>query len=362
MRVLVIKTSALGDILQCFPVMDFLCSHPKIQQVDWVVEKRCAEVVKMHSKISRVWEVDTKLWWKRWWTVSAWRESWRFRKRIAANHYDLVLDLQGNCKSAWICSMVTSAVKAGFGKKTTSEWPNPYFLNFHVDPPHELSVRETYLSLAGEVVEQLWGGGKEKTELSLSLSMDHKAQGELALSHPELQSGTLIVVCPGARWENKRMTREALLTFLRCMKDLGHFCFAFAWGSEEEKETALYLQEQFPEKSRVLAKLAIPALRFVMSRAGLVVSMDSLPLHLAGVSGVPTYSIFGPSSAKKYKPDGVEHGAFQGQCPYREVFEKRCAKLRSCETGACIHDLSGMEVYDDFKQWWTKFQTQCESL
>ena len=87
-----------------------------------------------------------------------------------------------------------------------------------------------------------------------------------------------------------------------------------------------------------------------MASVDMVIAMDSLPLHLAGTTETPTFSIFGASSANKYKPKGKKHLAFQGTCPYKRTFERRCPVLRTCSTGACIRDLHGEELFHYFLQ------------
>ncbi|SCA63497.1 hypothetical protein SCG7086_AS_00250 [Chlamydiales bacterium SCGC AG-110-P3] len=109
---------------------------------------------------------------------------------------------------------------------------------------------------------------------------------------------------------------------------------------------ALKLKEQTPERIRILPRLSLPVLQAVMNRVRLVIAMDSLPLHLAGTTSTPTFSVFGASSMQKYKPLGGIHHGLQGECPYNVSFEKRCARLRSCKTGACIRSLTGKQVMD----------------
>jgi heptosyltransferase-1 len=98
-----------------------------------------------------------------------------------------------------------------------------------------------------------------------------------------------------------------------------------------------------------------------MSKMDLVVSVDSLALHLAGTTQTPTYSIFGSSLAKKYQPLGLIHESFQGACPYGKKFEKRCSILRTCSTGSCIKDLTFKELTYHFSNWWEKIQL-CKKL
>lgn len=89
-------------------------------------------------------------------------------------------------------------------------------------------------------------------------------------------------------------------------------------------------------------------LQHLMSNMRLIVTMDSLPLHLAATTSVATFSIFGASLGKRFAPVGEQHHFFQGACPYGRTFTNRCPILRSCKTGACIRRLSGKQIFEAY--------------
>ncbi|MFN0065675.1 MAG: glycosyltransferase family 9 protein, partial [Chlamydiales bacterium] len=100
------------------------------------------------------------------------------------------------------------------------------------------------------------------------------------------------------------------------------------------------LSAAFQERGHVLPRLRLTALQHVMARCSRVVAMDSLPLHLCATTKTPSLSFFGPSSKNKYCPSESRHISIQGECPFDEKFEKRCPKLRTCKSGACINEIS----------------------
>ena len=160
------------------------------------------------------------------------------------------------------------------------------------------------------------------------------------------------MVCPGSAWRNKQLTHETMKGFLSLLRDYLQCNFLFIWGSPEEKLLADQLQSDFVGGAIVVDKMSLPMLQNLMAQSDLVVAMDSLPLHLAGTTNTPTFSVFGASSAMKYKPQGETHFALQGECPYGRTFVKRCPVLRTCPTGACIRSFGPEEVFAAFKFWW----------
>lgn len=349
MKILIVKTSSLGDIIQSFPVLQYLrCHHPDAQ-IDWVVEKPFAELVKAHPYVNQVLTVETKKWRRTLFRKDTYHELRLFRHQLRIHEYHLVLDLQGNLKSGLITGLAKGSMKVGFGFKTLPEWPNFFFTHRHYNPPSNRNIREDYLFL----VQSVFGHLKtEQRGIPLRISLEEEEKIKWILHSSYLQEGLKIMVCSGSNWQNKQLSVESLQQFLKLIQAKLKGKFLFVWGSPQEKAVAEQLRRDFSETSVVIDKLALPALQNLMAQVDLVVAMDSLPLHLAGTTSTPTYSVFGASLASKYKPTGLKHGVYQGVCPYGKVFEKRCPILRTCQTGSCIKEIRIDDLFLQFMSWW----------
>lgn len=326
MKILIVKTSSLGDIIQTFPVIDYLKSRFPEGEIDWVVEKPFAELVKAHPYVTRTLTIESKKWRKNLSKKETYQQIGGFRQKLRESRYDLLFDLQGNIKSGLVVSQARAQKKVGFGWKTVAEWPNVLFTRRWINPPEGKNIREDYLAITQ-------GYFRDQTPYvprPISLNLEPLQQQRLAdlFTHDERPT----LVCPFSAWPNKSLTEEALV---KVLIDLNRGPYWFIWGSPQERESALHLSSYFPE-STVLERLSLPLLQHVMARSQLVITMDSLPLHLCGTTQTPSLSFFGPSSAEKYRPLGEQHKAIQGECPYGIRFEKRCPKLRTCPTGACL--------------------------
>lgn len=164
------------------------------------------------------------------------------------------------------------------------------------------------------------------------------------------------MICPRSAWKNKIYPEEKLIAFLTYASKQFDPDFLFISGSKTEKQIAERMAAHF-SNATVISDMTLPALHKLMGSVDLVISMDSLPLHLAGTTKTPTFSFFGPSVSCKYRPLGENHFSFQGSCPYGYTFEKRCPKLRSCPTAACLTDPSPESLYAPFANWWGTLQT-----
>lgn len=345
MKILIVKASALGDIVHAFPVVGFLREKFPAASIDWVVERPFASLVSSHPFVSRVIAVDTKSWRSGVFSSAVRSEIGCFFKSLRQEYYDVIFDLQANTKSGLITLLARGKDKVGYTWSGVSEWPNLACTNRRIEVPKGLSVRDDYLCL----IQSYFNLSEPFTPqpIQLTLSGDEQEHAKALLGKLKVDEQPLVMVCHGSNWPNKQLAGEALLDFLRRVQAFMKCKFVLTWGSDKERVEALSLQKQLAQ-AHVLEKLSLPSLQYVMSQMQLVIAMDSLPLHLAATTQTPTFSVFGASLACRYAPRGSRHFSYQGGCPYKRVFETRCPILRSCPTGACIRSITGSQLFEAF--------------
>lgn len=310
MKILIVKCSALGDIVHTYPVIDYLHKKHSPSLIDWAVDERCKGLVESHPYIHQTINFCFK--------NSSLREFFSSVKNLRKTHYDLIIDLQGNCKSGLLTLLAKGKKKIGFSYSCTAEWPNILATKQRFAVPPRQNIREDYLSL----VQQFFND----KEPFIASTVKLKAEAI------EFNLKDKVVVAPGSRWPNKCLSEEKLKEILTTFSSP----LVFLWGNKEEKESCQRLIAA--TGGTLLPKLSLPQLQNLLQEAELLIGMDSLPLHLAASVGTPTLSFFGPSSKNKYAPLGKQHTSYQGSCPYGIQFEKRCPKLRTCRSGACLKE------------------------
>lgn len=364
MKILIVKTSALGDIIQAFPVLQFLKNCYPEAQIDWVVESPFASLLEAHPSINKTIQISTKKWRDQFRKPETGKKIKDFYRQLRSTQYDLLFDLQGNLKSGLVVGLSKANKKIGFGFSTVHEWPNIFFTNYRCNPPKGRNIREDYLFLAQQAVGD-FNPEIKGVRLNISnadnITLQSLLQNPLLVRNEHPKSHNLrflneksprIMVCTGSNWPNKQLDKASLLAFLKLIVQGLQARLIFIWGTEEEKQLVYELASYFPQNAFVSDKLSLPLLQNLMAELDLVIAMDSLPLHLAATTPTPTYSVFGASLAYKYKPVGRQHGSFQGQCPFEKKFEKRCPILRTCSSGRCIKDIKGEILFDHFNKWW----------
>lgn len=345
MKILIVKTSSLGDIVHAFQALSLLRKTYPDAEIDWVVEKPFAELLESHPYVNRVIPIQTRKWRKNLCASQTFRE---LRDVFSAlrQPYDLLFDLQGNTKSGLVTAIARAKVKVGYGFQSVWEYPNLISTHVKFDPPKTVNVRDENLFLIKNYLKV-----DELPENYVVLTLKNDEQDFLVkfLQNDSLQNKRKVFVAPGSNWKNKQVDEIVLANFLQLLENEQSSCFLLTYGNDHEKQMAIQISSRLP-CSILVEKLSLPLLQNLMAHMDLIIAMDSLPLHLAGSTGVPTFGIFGPSSALKYAPPGRKNHAMQGECPFGKVFTRRCDILRTCKTGGCIKNITAEMLFDSFNK------------
>jgi heptosyltransferase-1 len=281
LRVLLIKTSSLGDVIHTLPALtDAMHALPGIQ-FDWVVEEGFAEIPTWHPAVVGVIPVAIRRWRKNLWQTfknGQWRQ---FKQRLRDTRYDLVIDAQGLMKSAWLTRYVKAPI-AGLDKHSARE---PLAARFY-DRAYPVArgqhaverLRQLFAQALGyEVPAGLGDYGLDRSRL---LQADTGAPFVLFLH------GTTWVTkhWPELYWRQlaERMISQGLEVHL-------------PWGNPAEKARAERIASGL-DKAVVLPKLNLAGVAKVLASAQGCVAVDTGLGHLAAALDVPTLSLFGPTN------------------------------------------------------------------
>ena len=318
MKILIVKTSALGDVIQSFSVLNDLHARFPGVRVDWVIEQSLLSLVAAHPLIHRAIPRQDL-------------------QALRAEKYDLLFDLQGNCKSGLVTFLARSRKKIGFGRRSVREWPNLLATHVHINVPPRLNMRLQYLALVQSYFQK-------NIELTPQVRFSISPAEQEKLNEILVLPGRKIMVCPGSKWRNKQLRPDVWVAFLHKVIDRLSASLLIVG---EERSAFPELFAAFPQ-AIFLEKPSFPLWQNAMSAVDLVLAVDSSALHLCGTTETPSFSFFGPTRPELFKPIGAQHGHIHGRCPYGRTFEKQCPLLRSCPTGACLRELEAEELFERF--------------
>ncbi len=302
LRILIVKTSSLGDIVHNLPVISDLRLRFPDAEIDWVVEEGFGELPVLHPGIRRVYVVAVRRWRRSLFRRQTWQEITAFRSVLAACPYDIVLDTQGLLKSAWIAQL-TQGVRHGLDWASAREPLAVFYDHTHAIPWTAHAV-ERNRQLAAEALDYRLEHAPSYGIRAAPMQFDCLGTSRyVVLMHATSASEKL---WPEDRW----MALGSALGFQG-------FACVFPWGNDGERERAQRL-------SRGVAGAVVPdrfslsAMASLLAGASGVAGTDTGLTHLAGALGVPTVGIYcatDPDATGLYACDRAANLGSPGQCP-----------------------------------------------
>ncbi|OHT22591.1 lipopolysaccharide heptosyltransferase RfaC [Providencia stuartii] len=282
MRVLLVKTSSMGDVLHSLPALtDAQHVFPEIQ-FDWAVEEGFAQIPTWHSAVNQVIPVAIRRWRKNWFSAPIRAERAAFRQQLTATHYDAVIDAQGLLKSAFLVTRLAHGAKHGYDRHSIRE----PIASFFYDYKHQISKQQH----AVERIRQLFAA---------SLGYDcPKTQGDYAIAQhflhaPTELQGEYVVFLHSTTRDDKHWPEEYWRSLIALMAESG-VKIKLPWGAEHEYQRALRLAEGF-DFVDVLPKLTLAEVALQIANAKAVVSVDTGLSHLTAALDKPNFTLFGPT-------------------------------------------------------------------
>lgn len=337
MKVLIVKASALGDVVHALPVLAWLKSADPDMQIDWLVEEGFAALLEGHPLLRRVHRLATRNWRRQGW-LAAVREGWQAVGRLRGERYDVVLDLQGNSKSGLFTLLSGAARRYGFAKNGLREWPNLLATNHHVTlGPEAHHISERSLAVARVAFptgfEHLMAG-------PLPIRPEAARQVEARLVELGLDRRSFAVLHYGTTWPTKLWSVENWQELVRRLVAESDLAPILTWGSVEEREVVEKIAAAGDGRATLWPRGTLPELVALLARAAVVVGGDTGPIHIASAVGTPTVSMYRVTSGERNGPRGEQHVRLQTPLDCSPCLRKECQHDNACSasisTGAVL--------------------------
>jgi len=277
MRILLVKTSSLGDVIHNLPVVsDLRRSFPEAR-IDWCVEEAFADIPRLHPEVDDVIPVAIRRWRKSLTNPATWHEIGEFRKRIGRTPYDAVLDTQGLIKSALIARQATGR-RYGYAAEVARE---PMAARFYdetfVIPPNAHAVeRNRWLSAAAF---------DYPVDLPLSYGI---AAPDIAL--PWLACERHAVLLTATSRDDKLWDKAHWVAVAHHLVNRG-LTPIFPSGNARERQRAERIATGVPG-AIVAPPLSLRELARLIGSAALAIGVDTGLAHLAAALCVPTIALY----------------------------------------------------------------------
>jgi lipopolysaccharide heptosyltransferase II len=317
-HILFIKPSSLGDIVHAMPTCAAIRrAYPKAR-LTWLVKREWAGLVERIDGVDRVWPVES--------TLKGWLSQVPL---LRAERFDLVVDLQGLFRSAAIGWLSGSPLLVGFANGREG---SPWLYSRRVPVPQlEMHAVDRYLLVAKAVGAV--GSGAPEFRFRIPQA-DHDEVDRL-LSRSGVTPGTSwVAMNVSARWPTKRWPAASFAEVADRLQQEGCGAVVMIGGPDERADVAAVSGMMKTPAIDLAGSTTVGLLPALLSKASLLITNDSGPMHIAAAAGTPVVALFGPTSAVLTGPYGAGHRVLTGQVPCSPCFSRVCRHSPEME---CLH-------------------------
>jgi lipopolysaccharide heptosyltransferase I len=358
-RILLIKLSAVGDVVHTIPILNKLRRRYPAARLDWLVTPPIAELLRHNPAISNVIEFERDDW-REPWRLAPLAASARLAARLKGAGYDLVVDMHGQFRTAVFTLATRAPVRIGFDRPRASRWKASartmpklarkhawqgareasWLAYTHPIPVPTLDVHavDRYLNLG-----PLLGLDREPPDFSFPIPPTAHARIAAMLSaQGAAADAPLLTMAPGTIWETKHWDGDKFATVARHFLQQG---FAVALiGSRRERAVCDAVAALAPGTINLAGETTLSELAALIGRSTICATNDSGPMHLAVALDRPVVSIFGPTDPIWIGPyrraDAVVRADLECSPCYLRLMS-RCP-----HDHACMREVSASAVID----------------
>jgi len=322
-RLLIIRTSALGDVVHALPVLTALRRHFPQARIGWVVEAAMAPLLAGHPDIDELFVVRLRDWRRRPLAAATLRELRAFRAALRRFAPDVALDLMGNHKGGALAALSGARRRIGAARRARREPSSTLWINESVLPRgvHAVDRGLALLDALGLPPEPADFGG----ERLLPAARLEPPPEPFALLHP------------GAAWANKRYPQERWGEAARRLREATGLPTRIAVAPGEEALAAA-VEAAAAGAAAPAPAPDLPTLVALARAARLFLGADTGPTHLAHALGTPVVMVMGPTHPERHGPYGAVERALWHPLPCSFCYR------RFDEVKACLLDVPPARV------------------
>ncbi len=285
-RILIVKPSALGDIVHTLPVLHLLRKRFKAAQISWLVVPAFAGLIEGHKDLDHVLLFERRRFSNLWRDASAAKGLLSFAMSLSKQEFDLVIDLQGLLRSGWITWQTRAPVRVGFAY--AREGATTFYTHVVNTDTHEKHAVERYL----DVCESL-GCGRGPVVFDFDLDESARTSVKEMIG----VATDYAVLMPGTNWATKRWPAERFEALIGELRRRHGLASVIAGGKD-----VIEMGRTWPGAIDLAGRTSLKQLVALLEGSRLVVANDSGPMHIASALGRPLVTPFGPTSPVRTGP------------------------------------------------------------
>ncbi len=299
MRILIIRLSAIGDVIMASGLIAALRSLYPDSHIAWLTESGNADLLAHHPELDQL-----HLWPRRQWRALRQQGNWpeflrqsvRLIQTLRAEHYDLVLDLQGLLKSGIWAWLSGGRRRIGLGSREGSQFLMTETCDRHVDSP---LIGKEYRKLAA-----LLGASPASFQQGVYCSpTDQEAAAGLLARHDIKQD--YILLAPYTTRPQKHWQAARWIELAQHLTAISHLPVLLLGGPGDQVEARAWLAQTDTALFDLTGQTPLGVAAALIAKARLLLGVDTGLTHLALVMNTPTLALFG--STCPYLDTGKPH-------------------------------------------------------
>jgi lipopolysaccharide heptosyltransferase I len=310
-RILIVRLSAIGDVIHGIPTMCAIREAIPNAYIGWLVEGRMGDLLEGHPALDALVKVPRRFW-------KSPRAIWNMSRRLNEHKFEIAIDLQCLTKSsitAWLSGAQRRIGKSGEDGREFSQW-----FNNELVAAGGTHVIEHYLTMLKPL-----GIESPTVRFDLRETADDARVAEQFLRERGLTGRRFALLNPGAGWPSKKWPTVRYGAIARHLGREHGVPTVALWGVPDEREMAERIVETSARNAHMAPATTMRELAALCRRASLFVGSDTGPMHLAVAVGTPSISLHGPSRAEWCGAYGAENIRLQARYQDGSATQRRTA-------------------------------------
>ncbi len=337
-RILILKPSALGDIISATPVLRGLRRQFPNAHIAWVVNTELSDLLTDDPDLNEVVPFPRRRLGKAWRNPAATIDLVRFLRQLRKARYDWVIDLQGLLRSGLFAAFSRAPLRAGLSKRAGGREGAPLFYTHRLAeaPPHTV---DRNLSVA-----RMLGVDVQPEDMTLHVSQAAAEQVDSLLAGTTLESGRFCICAPPTQGQAKHYPVRHWRTLL---EKLSQRIPVAITGTAGDEALCAAVADGFDNRVVNLAgRTTLPQLTALIAQSACVVCCDSAPQFIAPAVGVNVVTLMGPTRIERTGPYRL------GRAVVADVPCQGCLR-RKCQHVTCMETLQPDDVYQAVSEFLT---------
>lgn len=329
-RILIIKLQAIGDVVMSTAVIPNVRHAFPDAHIDFLTMKYCTPVVEGNPYINEVIWIQPRGH-HRLQTFTGMKATYQYLSRLVRTRYDLVIDLYGNARSAFLTTMTGARYRVGFDFRGRKHFYTHQVVHRSNDV-HEVEFNLDALIRVGIPVVT--------KDLFFPIVESDLVFIDAYLKERKLENSFLVGINGCASWKAKSWPLEKYAALADRLSEKFNAKIILVWGPGEQP-VAESIRGKMKQPALVAPATTLKQLAALLKQCSIVISNDTSPMHISAAVGTPTVGVFGPTKPRLQGPWGPKNVTVQKT-------DLPCLGCRKtdCDDLQCMEKLTVEEVWD----------------